>query len=189
MRTPKLKLLFLCCHNHCGSILAEAICRHLAGDMIEARSAGKKPSGTIHPLALRHLAAAGISTRHLYSKSWDENELADFTPDAVISICGQAIDELYPRWLGSTRKIDWSLPDPGTDTSNLKRAEKNFHHAIATLELRLDIFARCLRRGVLYCDSLLLLDQFATTYPEACPLCVTLTPPRVLYAEPLAWQG
>nr|WP_255511289.1 hypothetical protein [Zobellella iuensis] len=40
-----MKILFLCTHNACRSILAEALCRHLAGGRVEVASAGSVPAG------------------------------------------------------------------------------------------------------------------------------------------------
>ncbi|HCV17104.1 MAG TPA: low molecular weight phosphatase family protein, partial [Alteromonas sp.] len=40
-----MKILYICTHNRCRSILSEAITNHVAGDKIIARSAGSQPSG------------------------------------------------------------------------------------------------------------------------------------------------
>jgi arsenate reductase len=177
----KLKLLFLCSRNRCRGILAEAVCRQLAGDVIDARSAGSEPSADIHPLVPRYLEAAGIATAHLRSKGLDE--LAGFSPDAVITLCDRASDDLCPLWLGSARKVRWNLSNPLEGGTAERRAE-NFRHLIATLELRIGAFASCLRRGALYCDSILLLDHFADIYPEDGRPFITLAPPRVLHERP-----
>jgi arsenate reductase len=182
MYTQKLKLLFLCSHNRCRSILAEAICRHLADDVIEARSAGSDPAREVHPLTLRYLEAAGIATAQLRSKGWDE--LPGFSPDAVITVCDRAADEMCPLWLGRARKVHWNLSDPTVDASDPERTTENFRRAIATLELRIGAFADCLRRGALYCDSLLLLDHLGDIYPEGGQPLITLTPPRVMHEPP-----
>jgi arsenate reductase len=181
MHTTKLKLLFLCSHNRCRSILAEAVCRQLASDVIDVRSAGSAPAADIHPLTLRYLDEAGISTAHLRSKGL--NELSGFSPDAVITVCDRASDEMCPLWLGAARKVHWNLSDP-TATTDPQLAADNFRRTIATLELRIGAFASCLRRGALYCDSILLLDHFADIYPEDGQPFITLAPPRVMHERP-----
>jgi protein-tyrosine-phosphatase len=157
------------------STWASALCR------ARSSSAGSEPIGDVHPLTLHYLTAAGISTKHLRSKSWDE--LAGFPPDAIITICDHTVDERCPLWLGLARKIQWHLADPSAETSDQEFTVKNFQHAIAMLEQRIGAFADCLRRGALYCDSLLVLDQLSDTYPEAGPPLISLTPPRVLHVS------
>ena len=48
-----MKILYICTHNRCRSILSEAITNYVAGDKITARSAGSQPSGVVHPLSLK----------------------------------------------------------------------------------------------------------------------------------------
>ena len=48
-------VLILCTGNSCRSHLVEAILRQAAGDIIEVASAGSKPSGYVHPIAIEVL--------------------------------------------------------------------------------------------------------------------------------------
>ena len=48
----RFRVLFLCTGNSCRSHMAEGWLRHLAGDQYESLSAGAKPSGYVHPLAI-----------------------------------------------------------------------------------------------------------------------------------------
>ncbi|MDG1462870.1 MAG: arsenate reductase ArsC, partial [Gammaproteobacteria bacterium] len=79
------KVLFICTHNRCRSILAEAVTKHIARGDLDARSAGSDPAGVVHPLSLQYLDEAGISTAGLSSQSWDAHE--DWAPDIVITVC------------------------------------------------------------------------------------------------------
>ena len=112
-----MKILYICTHNRCRSILSEAITNHIAGAHIEARSAGSQPSGEVHPLSIKHLAEAGIATADLHSQSWDEFEA--FAPDVVVTVCDSAAGESCPVWFGKSVKVHWGLADPsklkGTD--------------------------------------------------------------------------
>jgi len=105
-----MKILYICTHNRCRSILSEAITNHFASDHIQAKSAGSQPAGEVHPLSLRYLNEAGIPTDGLQSQSWDEFE--DFKPDVVITVCDSAAGEACPVWFGQSIKVHWGLADP-----------------------------------------------------------------------------
>lgn len=130
----EMKILFLCTHNACRSILCEAIARDLANGRIEVASAGSKPSGEVHRQTLRHLEKRSYPTANLHSKGFDD--VADFKPDAVITVCDQAAKESCPIWLGSAIKAHWGLPDPTRQLSATKM-EEMFGEVIITIERRI----------------------------------------------------
>jgi arsenate reductase len=115
-------VLILCTHNSARSILAEAMLNHLAaktGADVRAHSAGSAPSGRVNPLAIAVLEAAGVSTRGLRSKSWDEYA----RPDApvmriVVTVCDSAAGETCPVWPGHPVRVHWGYPDPSTATGD-----------------------------------------------------------------------
>ena len=117
-------ILILCTHNSARSVLAETMLNHWAarlGKDVRAYSAGSTPSGRINPTALSVLAAAGVDTSYVRSKSWDEFA----APDApalrvVITVCDSAAAETCPYWPGSPVKVHWGYPDP----SNAPEAER-----------------------------------------------------------------
>ncbi len=116
-----MKILYICTHNRCRSILSEAITNHVAGESITAKSAGSQPSGVVHPLSIQYLKEAGISTDGLQSQSWDEME--DFKPDVVITVCDSAASEVCPVWFGNSVKVHWGLADPSkVEGSDLDKA-------------------------------------------------------------------
>jgi len=53
-------VLILCTGNSCRSHLAEGILRKKAGGFIRVESAGSKPTGFVHPLAIRAMEEIGI---------------------------------------------------------------------------------------------------------------------------------
>ena len=57
-----MKVLFMCTHNSCRSILSEAVFNHLAPEGMEAVSSGSFPSGRVNTRAIQTLKAAGIPT-------------------------------------------------------------------------------------------------------------------------------
>jgi arsenate reductase len=130
-----MKLLFICTHNRCRSIIAEAVTRQLGGSRIQARSAGSQPSGEVHPLSLKYLEEAGISTEGLCSQSWDEHEA--WQPDVVITVCDQAAGEQCPVWFGRSIKVHWGLADPSRLTGTEEEIAAAFRQTIATLQSRI----------------------------------------------------
>ena len=104
----KRKVLFLCTGNSCRSQMAEAIVNARLGDEWEAFSAGTKPTGYVHPNALRALAEIGI-THQGRSKSADE--FRDVPFDLVVTVCDQAAEEC-PVWLGPGKRVHLGFPDP-----------------------------------------------------------------------------
>lgn len=112
-----MKILFICTHNRCRSILSEAIVNHQNDSRLIAASAGSQPVGEVHPLSVKYLNEAGIKTDGLKSQSWDE--LENFNADVVVTVCDSAAGEACPVWFGKSIKLHWGLNDPskvqGTD--------------------------------------------------------------------------
>lgn len=130
----KLKVLYICTHNRCRSILSEAITNKLAGDVIDARSAGSQPADEVHPLTLKYLAQTGYPTDGLRSQSWDDFE--DFAPDLVITVCDAAAGEACPLYFGNSVKIHWGLADPSKIDGDETQVEQAFLTCIEAVEAR-----------------------------------------------------
>ena len=117
----KRSVLFLCTGNCCRSPLAEAICRHIAGDRFDACSAGSTPAGFTHPLTLTTLDDMGIDSEGLESKSW--YDFVETPIDIAITVCDSAANEACPTFPGAGIKAHWPLPDPsfyaGTEQEQL----------------------------------------------------------------------
>jgi arsenate reductase len=135
----QLRLLFICTHNRCRSILAEAIGRHVCPDLFELASAGSQPAGNVHPLTLKALEQHNVTIDGLKSKSWDE--LNDFRPDAVLTMCDNAAKESCPTWFGDSVRVNWSLSDPSKTQGSEQDMLDAMHQTIETLTCRFTLLA------------------------------------------------
>ena len=68
----KRRVIILCTGNSCRSQMAEAFWREYGGDEWEVVSAGTKPTGQVHPLALRAMAEKGIEIGDRWRNHADE---------------------------------------------------------------------------------------------------------------------
>lgn len=129
-----MKILYICTHNRCRSILSEAITNSVAQGKIIAKSAGSQPSGVVHPLSLTYLAETGIATEGLMSQSWDEFET--FAPDVVVTVCDAAAGESCPVWFGNSVKVHWGLEDPSKLVGSDEEKASAFRQTIAQITAR-----------------------------------------------------
>lgn len=132
-----MNILFLCTGNSCRSILAEATFNALAPVNMHAMSAGSQPTGYVHPRALALLKREGILTEGYYSKSW--NDLPDI-PDVVITVCGNAADEVCPAYLGNVIRAHWGVDDPAKAIGTEAEIDASFNLAYRTLRRRIAAF-------------------------------------------------
>ena len=65
-------ILFLCTGNSARSILGEILATTLSHGKFVGYSAGSKPTGFVHPLAMRIAKELGYPLEILRSKSWDQ---------------------------------------------------------------------------------------------------------------------
>ena len=129
-----MKILYICTHNRCRSILSEAITNHISEGRLTAFSAGSQPAGQVHPLTLKYLNEKGIPTEALTSKSLDEFE--SDRPDIVVTVCDSAANETCPVWFGDTIKLHWGLPDPTKLEGSESEIRDAFYSVMNTIEQR-----------------------------------------------------
>lgn len=112
----KPKVAFICVHNSCRSQIAEALGKHLAGDVFESYSAGTETKPQINQDAVRLMKKLyGIDMELTqYSKL-----ISDIpTPDIAISM---GCDVGCP-FIGRRFDDDWGLPDPtGKEDTEFER--------------------------------------------------------------------
>lgn len=109
MQSNKPSVLILCTGNSCRSHLAEGILRQVAGDILHVESAGSKPAGYVHPLAIKAMAEIGIDISKHHSKHM--NEFLQQKIETVITVCGNA-DRACPMFPGQMNRHHWPFLDP-----------------------------------------------------------------------------
>jgi arsenate reductase len=121
MSLEKPTILILCTGNSCRSHLAEGLLRAVAGDLFTIESAGSKPAGYVHPLAIAALQEIGIDISGHRSKHM--NEFIDRPIETVITVCGNA-DQACPIFPGQVNRHHWPFEDPahatGTDAERME---------------------------------------------------------------------
>jgi len=109
----KPAVLILCTGNSCRSHLAEGLLRSLAADLFTVHSAGSKPAGYVHPLAIRVMQEIGIDISAHTSKHM--NEFLATPIETVITVCGNA-DQACPIFPGQVKRHHWPFDDPAHAT-------------------------------------------------------------------------
>ena len=89
--------------------MAEGILHHAAGDRLEVFSAGSKPAGFVHPLAIEVLQEIGIDISGHESKHLDR--YLDAGIQTVITVCGNANDAC-PVFPGTVARHHYGFEDP-----------------------------------------------------------------------------
>ncbi|MEI7640533.1 MAG: arsenate reductase ArsC [bacterium] len=120
----KIKVLFVCIHNSARSQMAEAYLNKFAGDRCEAESAGIEP-GILNPVVVEAMKQDGIDISENKTKS-----VFDFYKQGkkfayVITVCEKEAAERCPVFIGVTKRLQWSFPDPskltGTPEERLEK--------------------------------------------------------------------
>jgi arsenate reductase len=88
--------------------MGEALVNHFLGERWQAFSAGTRPSGSVHPMAVKALAELGIMHQG-WSKSVGAFSGQPF--DVVITVCDDAAENC-PIWTGQGRRAHLGFPDP-----------------------------------------------------------------------------
>jgi arsenate reductase len=106
-------ILILCTGNSCRSHLAEGILRKALGDGYRVASAGSKPAGYVHPLAIRVMEEIGLDISKHHSKHLDE--FLNAGVETVITVCGSA-DQACPMFPGHPNRHHFPFDDPARAT-------------------------------------------------------------------------
>ena len=118
-------ILILCTGNSCRSHLAEGLLRAAVGDQFRVASAGSKPAGYVHPLAIKAMSEIGLDISAHQSKHM--NDFLSEDVETVITVCGNA-DQACPMFPGQLNRHHWPFDDPA--------------HATGTEDEQLAVFRR-----------------------------------------------
>lgn len=140
MSDKTYNVLFICTGNSARSILAEALLNAMGHDRFKAYSAGSKPRGAVHPLAMKELETLRIPSDGLRSKSWEEFAAPNAPHmDFVFTVCDQAAGEVCPVWPGQPMTAHWGMPDPAAVEGDDAVREQAFRNAAIMMKRRLEL--------------------------------------------------
>ncbi|HEV2101893.1 MAG TPA: low molecular weight phosphatase family protein [Candidatus Acidoferrum sp.] len=129
----KTQVLFVCFGNACRSIMAEAIAKNDAGDVMEPASAGLYPLGEI-PLhtqeALRRngYSAEGLASKRIAPEAWKRADL-------VINMSGRMRELEFENY---EKVEDWQVGDPyGEDSATYQKILEEIRKRVNSLAQQL----------------------------------------------------
>lgn len=134
----KPKVAFICVHNSCRSQIAEALGKHLAGEVFESYSAGTETKPRINQDAVRLMKEDyGIdmeATQH-------SKLLADIPQVDVVITMGCNVECPF---LPSQHREDWGLDDPSGQSDEV------FRETISRIEGNIrDLAERIMTRSII----------------------------------------
>ena len=113
------RVIFVCVENSNRSQMAEAFARLHGGGLVEAHSAGSRPSGRINPKAIDAMGEVGYDLTSHHSKGLDEFNGREF--DAAVTMgCGDECPLVIAK-----QRLDWQIPDPREMTPEQFRAVRD----------------------------------------------------------------
>lgn len=137
----KKRILFLCTGNAARSQMAEGLARAFHGDELEVFSAGSRPAGWVHPLAIRALAEIGIDASDQTSKSAAPFLAQEF--DVVVTVCDSAAQDC-PTWPNAKRIEHWPIVDPSYGPDDPATRPDRFVATRNELQRRIDELVKTL---------------------------------------------
>jgi arsenate reductase len=138
----KKRVLILCTGNSCRSQMAEGLWRAQGGESWDCHSAGSKPAGYVHPLAIQVLSEIGIDISKHSSKHIAEFQNDSF--DLVVTVCDSA-RESCPVVPSAKQSLHWPFEDPSLTVGSEDDRLEAFRTARDRIQRRLGQF---LTRGL-----------------------------------------
>jgi len=120
-----IKVAFICVHNSCRSQIAEALGKHLAGDVFESYSAGTETKSEINQDAVRLM-------KELYNIDMEKTQypkrIDEIPPVDIVISMGCNVECPY---LPCKYREDWGIDDP------TGKGDEEFKKVISIIEARI----------------------------------------------------
>ena len=132
MSVNKPKVAFICVHNSCRSQIAEALGKHLAGDVFESYSAGTETKPQINQDAVRLM-------KEIYGIDMEKTQYSKLLTDIpeVDVVVKMGCNVVCP-YLPARHQEDWGLDDPtGKDDEEFQRLIQTIESNVMDLRERL----------------------------------------------------
>jgi len=131
------RVLILCTGNSCRSQMAEGFWRMLGKGNWESFSAGSKPAGFVHPMAIEVMQEIGVDLGQNRSKHVDEFTGQSF--DLVVTVCDSA-KEACPVFPGAKQMLHWPLGDPAHATGSSDEVRGEFRRVRSEIADRIQAY-------------------------------------------------
>jgi arsenate reductase len=115
--------------------MAEALARLYHGEVLDPVSAGSRPSGFVHPMAIQAMEELGADMSSVHSKSADEFLNQPF--DVVVTVCDSAAADC-PVWPNARRIEHWPIEDPSFSERSTAARYRKFVERRDELKGRID---------------------------------------------------
>ncbi len=140
----KPTILILCTGNSCRSHIGEGFLRAALGGFAQVASAGSKPAGFVHPLAIQVMAEVGVDISAHRSKPL--TEFLAQPVNTVITVCGHA-DQACPVFPGQLNRHHWPFFDPAKATGSEAEILNSFRTVRDEMRRVFEAYAAGLRDG------------------------------------------
>jgi arsenate reductase len=117
--------------------MAEALWNEFAKGKWQACSAGSRPAGYVHPLAIEVMAEEGLDISRNVSQHVDD--FAGQTFDLAVTVCDNARDAC-PVIQGARRMLHWSFEDPAAAEGSLDERRNRFREIRDQIRSRITTF-------------------------------------------------
>ena len=138
------RVLILCTGNSCRSQMAEAFWENLGKGKWQSESAGSRPSGYVHPLAIQAMQELDINISANTSKSLDQFKHQPF--DLVVTVCDNA-KESCPVFPGAKETLHWPFDDPADATGTDEEKMIVFRRVRDEIKFKIQSYLNTRRNG------------------------------------------
>jgi arsenate reductase len=117
--------------------MAEGLWRNLGKGTWESFSAGSKPAGYVHPMAIEVMQEVGVDLSENRSKHVDEYKGQSF--DLVVTVCHNAKDAC-PVFPGAKQVLHWPFDDPAHATGSSDEVRNDFRRVRKEIADRIHVY-------------------------------------------------